>query len=49
MAESGVKGLFRDGSLRAAWTALGSGLYLGVYESGGVWLGGQHGSCKSDR
>lgn len=40
MAESGVKGLFRGGSLRAAWTALGSGLYLGVYESGRVWLGG---------
>lgn len=40
MGESGVKGLFRGGSLRAAWTALGSGLYLGVYESGRVWLGG---------
>lgn len=42
MAESGVKGLFRGGTLRAAWTALGSGLYLGVYECGRVWLGGQH-------
>ena len=40
--ESGVKGLFRGGTLRAAWTALGSGLYLGVYESGRVWLGNQH-------
>ncbi|KAL9020657.1 MAG: hypothetical protein Q9185_002105 [Variospora sp. 1 TL-2023] len=30
----GVKGLFRGGALRGAWTALGSGLYLGVYESG---------------
>ena len=30
----GVKGLFRGGSLRGVWTALGSGLYLGVYESG---------------
>ena len=39
MAESGVKGLFRGGTLRAAWTALGSGLYLGVYDSGRVWLG----------
>jgi len=36
--ESGIKGLFRGGILRAAWTALGSGLYLGVYESGRVWL-----------
>jgi hypothetical protein len=42
MSESGVKGLFRGGTLRAAWTALGSGLYLGVYESGRVWLGSQH-------
>jgi hypothetical protein len=38
LSESGVKGLFRGGSLRSAWTALGSGLYLGVYESGRVWL-----------
>lgn len=30
----GVRGLFRGGALRGAWTALGSGLYLGVYESG---------------
>ena len=30
----GVKGLFRGGALRGLWTALGSGLYLGVYESG---------------
>jgi hypothetical protein len=37
--ESGIRGLFRGGSLRATWTALGSGLYLGVYESGRVWLG----------
>lgn len=37
--EGGVKGLFRGGLLRGAWTALGSGLYLGVYESGRVWLG----------
>ncbi|KAH7330091.1 mitochondrial carrier protein-like protein [Rhexocercosporidium sp. MPI-PUGE-AT-0058] len=40
MGESGVKGLFRGGILRAGWTALGSGLYLGVYESGKSWLGG---------
>jgi len=41
MREGGVKGLFRGGALRAAWTALGSGLYLGVYETGRVWLGDQ--------
>jgi len=43
MAESGIKGLFRGGTLRAAWTAFGSGLYLGVYESGRVFLGDRHG------
>lgn len=37
--EGGVKGLFRGGILRGAWTAIGSGLYLSVYESGRVWLG----------
>ncbi|KAE9376750.1 mitochondrial carrier [Stipitochalara longipes BDJ] len=42
MRESGMKGLFRAATLRAAWTALGSGLYLGAYESGRIWLGGQH-------
>jgi solute carrier family 25 S-adenosylmethionine transporter 26 len=40
--ESGVKGLFRGGILRGTWTALGSGLYLGVYESGRVYLGDRH-------
>ena len=40
--ENGLKGLFRGGTLRAAWTALGSGLYLGVYDSARVWLGDQH-------
>ena len=34
----GVKGLFRGGALRGAWTALGSGLYLSVYESGRAYL-----------
>jgi solute carrier family 25 (mitochondrial S-adenosylmethionine transporter), member 26 len=33
------KGLFRGGALRGTWTALGSGLYLGVYESGRHFLG----------
>lgn len=39
VAEAGMKGLFRGALLRAGWTALGSGLYLGSYESGRVWLG----------
>jgi solute carrier family 25 S-adenosylmethionine transporter 26 len=37
--ENGVKGLFRGAMLRSVWTAVGSGLYLGIYESGRVWLG----------
>jgi hypothetical protein len=47
--ESGLKGLFRGGTLRAAWTALGSGLYLAAYDSARLWLGDRHeeneGSC----
>ena len=44
----GVKGLFRGGALRGAWTALGSGLYLGVYESGRTYLEGKR-SGNDDR
>ena len=43
----GIKGLFRGGALRAVWTALGSGLYLGVYESGRSYLEGRR-TEKSD-
>ena len=34
----GVRVLFTGGALRAVWTFLGSGLYLGVYESGRTYL-----------
>jgi hypothetical protein len=43
MQEQGVKGLFRGGALRAVWTMLGSGLYLGVYESGRLYLAERRG------
>lgn len=43
MAESGVQGLFRGGALRAVWTLMGAGLYLGVYESGRVYLAERRG------
>ena len=36
--EEGIRGLFRGGALRGAWTALGSGLYLSVYEGGRQYL-----------
>ncbi|KAI9656889.1 MAG: hypothetical protein M1821_003528 [Bathelium mastoideum] len=41
--ENGIKGLFRGGALRSVWTMLGSGLYLGVYESGRIWLARRRG------
>lgn len=37
----GLKGLFRGAALRAGWTALGSGLYLGSYEGGRFYLEAQ--------
>ncbi|EME87453.1 uncharacterized protein MYCFIDRAFT_209511 [Pseudocercospora fijiensis CIRAD86] len=43
MAEQGIKGLFRGGALRGVWTMLGSGLYLGVYESGRIYLAQRRG------
>lgn len=47
--ENGFKGFFRGGALRAAWTALGSGLYLAVYDSGRVWLGDRHEGSQRSR
>ncbi|KAK3725033.1 hypothetical protein LTR37_000543 [Vermiconidia calcicola] len=41
--DQGVKGLFRGGLLRGVWTMLGSGLYLGVYESGRTYLASRRG------
>ena len=38
MAEQGIKGLWRGGTIRAVWTVIGSALYLGVYESGRIYL-----------
>ncbi|KAL7628452.1 hypothetical protein AAE478_002655 [Parahypoxylon ruwenzoriense] len=38
IAERGVPGIFRGAALRAVWTAVGSGLYLGAYEVAKVWL-----------
>ncbi len=38
LRREGFKALFSGGALRAVWTALGMGLYLGVYESGRAYL-----------
>lgn len=39
LREEGWKGLWRGGLLRAAWSGLGLGIYLGSYEAGKTWLG----------
>lgn len=36
--QRGIRGFFRGGLFRSAWTALGSGLYLGTYDVAKVWL-----------
>lgn len=41
IGKEGIRGLFRGALLRAAWTALGSGLYLGCYEGGRFYLEGR--------
>ncbi|KAF2745166.1 mitochondrial carrier protein-like protein [Sporormia fimetaria CBS 119925] len=41
--EKGFVGLWRGGALRAVWTFAGSGLYLGVYESGRLYLARRRG------
>lgn len=49
VAEKGVKGLWRGGALRAAWTFLGSGLYLGVYDSGRIYLAERRGESVDEQ
>ncbi|KAF2706761.1 mitochondrial carrier protein [Pleomassaria siparia CBS 279.74] len=41
--EKGFRGLWRGGALRGVWTMIGSGLYLGVYESGRIYLASRRG------
>lgn len=41
--EKGWVGLWRGGALRGIWTMIGSGLYLGVYESGRIYLARRRG------
>lgn len=36
--KEGIHGLFKGGSLRAGWTALGLGLYLSAYETGRMYF-----------
>jgi solute carrier family 25 (mitochondrial S-adenosylmethionine transporter), member 26 len=48
LKQEGVKGLFRGAALRAAWTALGSGLYLGCYEGGRFYLEDSRSKANSE-
>lgn len=48
VAEKGVKGLWRGGALRAVWTFVGAGLYLGAYETGRVYLASRRGDDISE-
>jgi solute carrier family 25 (mitochondrial S-adenosylmethionine transporter), member 26 len=38
LRNEGLRGIFRGALLRSAWTAMGSGLYLGCYEGGRFYL-----------
>lgn len=46
--EGGIRGLFRGGGIRAVWTMAGSGLYLGVYDLGRVYLAQRRGKSIED-
>lgn len=46
--DHGWRGLFRGGLLRAVWTFAGSGLYLGVYEGGRLYLERKRGGESDD-
>jgi solute carrier family 25 S-adenosylmethionine transporter 26 len=46
--EQGFKGLWRGGALRGVWTFIGSGLYLGAYEGGRVYLATRRGESVDE-
>ncbi|KAI0844419.1 mitochondrial carrier [Daldinia vernicosa] len=48
VSETGISGLFRGSVLRAVWTLVGSGLYLGTYEVAKVWLSRGKGQSSED-
>ncbi|KAG9199787.1 hypothetical protein G6514_007900 [Epicoccum nigrum] len=47
--EQGYKGLWRGGALRAVWTFVGAGLYLGAYEGGRVYLAARRGEKVDEK
>ena len=48
LKKEGVQGLFRGAALRGAWTAFGSGLYLGCYEGGRFYLEDQRKNASTE-
>jgi len=48
IAEQGWKGLFRGGALRAIWVFGGSGLYIGTYEGGRLYLERRRARLEAD-
>ena len=44
--EGFFRGLWRGGGLRCLWTFIGSGLFLGTYEGGRLWLAGRRGESR---
>lgn len=48
VSKDGWRGLWRGGALRGVWTFLGSGLYLGVYETGRAYLARSRGGLEDE-
>jgi solute carrier family 25 S-adenosylmethionine transporter 26 len=48
LRDEGFRGLWRGGALRALWTFLGSGLFLGTYEGSKVWLASRREDIKEE-
>jgi solute carrier family 25 (mitochondrial S-adenosylmethionine transporter), member 26 len=44
----GIKGLFRGGSIRAGWTIVGNGLFMGCYDGAKFYLEDQRQAAKED-
>ena len=44
----GIRGLFRGGSIRAIWTIVGNGLYMGCYEGARFYLEDRRKAAEDD-
>ncbi|PVI06302.1 MC family mitochondrial carrier protein [Periconia macrospinosa] len=48
LRDEGVKGLFRGGLIRAGWTIIGNGLYMGCYEGARFYLDDRGKDARED-